>query len=137
MLLISQLFSTLVFAAPFALIAILIGSPPSPIDPLPFRADSPPKLQPGGPYRPNERLREVEKIGVGKLNGPEDVLAGGNGVFYFGCEDGWIRSLKRGGGSDGEDLVEEIVDTGGRPLGLEWVADGKEMAACVPGKVCR
>lgn len=52
-------------------------------------------------------------------NGPEDVLVGDDGTVYAGTDDGAIHAVP----SDGR--VRVVGRTGGRPLGLEWLADGR------------
>jgi sugar lactone lactonase YvrE len=51
--------------------------------------------------------------------GPEDVLFDDAGRILTGVSDGRILRLS----PDGR-LVEVLADTGGRPLGLEWLPDG-------------
>jgi sugar lactone lactonase YvrE len=52
--------------------------------------------------------------------GAEDVLVGDDGTVYTGTDDGSIFAVR----SDG-DQVTRVGRTGGRPLGLEWLADGR------------
>jgi sugar lactone lactonase YvrE len=52
--------------------------------------------------------------------GAEDVLVGSDGVVYTGTEDGVVRGYR----PDTGELVE-VGRTGGRPLGLEWLPDGR------------
>lgn len=52
--------------------------------------------------------------------GPEDVLVADSGLVYAGTEDGRIHEV------DAEARTSRIVGTtGGRPLGLEWLPDGR------------
>jgi sugar lactone lactonase YvrE len=51
--------------------------------------------------------------------GPEDVLVDPSGRILTGLADGRIVRLHPDGGA-----VETVADTGGRPLGLEWLGDG-------------
>lgn len=60
-------------------------------------------------------LQVVEVVG----HGPEDVLPNPDGSLYTGLSDGRILHVAPDGSST------EIADTGGRPLGLEWLADGR------------
>lgn len=57
-------------------------------------------------------------------HGAEDVLGGENGSVYTGTEDGAVWRVL----DDGVRL-ERVGDTGGRPLGLEWLADGRLLSA--------
>ncbi|MEO7070838.1 MAG: SMP-30/gluconolactonase/LRE family protein, partial [Nostocoides sp.] len=52
--------------------------------------------------------------------GAEDVLIGPDGVAYTGCADGAIHAVE-----DGGRRITRIANTGGRPLGLEWLPDGR------------
>ena len=52
--------------------------------------------------------------------GPEDVVAGPDGVIYTGLKDGRVLAIAQDDGS-----VREVAGTGGRPLGLEATADGR------------
>ena len=56
--------------------------------------------------------------------GAEDVLLGKDGTVYTGTEDGSILAIRPDG-----DQVTRIGRTGGRPLGLEWLGDGR-MLVC-------
>jgi sugar lactone lactonase YvrE len=58
-------------------------------------------------------LTTVELPGTG----PEDVLVGPDGAVYTGLDDGRILRI-----ANGDSTV--VADTGGRPLGLEWLPDG-------------
>jgi sugar lactone lactonase YvrE len=52
--------------------------------------------------------------------GPEDVVAGPDGVIYTGVKDGRILAVAPEDGA-----AREVANTGGRPLGLEATADGR------------
>jgi sugar lactone lactonase YvrE len=52
--------------------------------------------------------------------GAEDVLIGPDGTAYTGCADGAIHAV-----DDGGRRITRIANTGGRPLGLEWLPDGR------------
>ncbi len=63
-----------------------------------------------------ERLTVVRVPG----NGAEDVLIGPKGHVWTATEDGSVFQLT----PDGR-LVERVATTGGRPLGLEFLGDGR------------
>lgn len=65
--------------------------------------------------RPLPRLRVLDVLG----RGPEDVLLDASGRIITAVADGRIQRLAR----DGR-LIEVIAETGGRPLGLEWLPGG-------------
>lgn len=56
--------------------------------------------------------------------GPEDVALGAGGTLYSGLEDGRIMRLR-----PGEAAAELFADTGGRPLGMQFDADGNLIVA--------
>ncbi|GAV78565.1 Str_synth domain-containing protein [Cephalotus follicularis] len=63
-------------------------------------------------------LQGAEYVGVGNLQGPEDLAYDSKlGVIYTGCEDGWIKRVKVSD-SLNDSVVENWINTGGRPLGL-------------------
>jgi sugar lactone lactonase YvrE len=65
--------------------------------------------------RPLPPLRLLDIIG----RGPEDVLVDDAGRVLTGVADGRILRL-----TPDNRLIEVLADTGGRPLGLEWLPDG-------------
>lgn len=70
--------------------------------------------QPRGPV-PLPPLRLLDVLGTG----PEDVLVAPDGAVLTGVADGRVLRLRPDGSA-----VEVVADTGGRPLGLEWLPDG-------------
>lgn len=52
--------------------------------------------------------------------GAEDVVVGDDGRVWTGTADGWVVAVT----PDGRH-AERVVSTGGRPLGLEWLPDGR------------
>ena len=56
--------------------------------------------------------------------GAEDVLLAEDGTAYTGTADGSVFAIRPDG-----DQVTRVGRTGGRPLGLEWLADGR-MLVC-------
>lgn len=68
----------------------------------------------------NQQLTVVPVAGAGA----EDVLVGEDGTVYTGTEDGTIWAVEPGG-----DRLTRVGHTGGRPLGLEWLPDGR-MLVC-------
>jgi len=65
--------------------------------------------------RPLPPLRLLDIVG----RGPEDVLVDDVGRVLTGVADGRILRL-----APDNRLIEVLADTGGRPLGLEWLPDG-------------
>lgn len=56
--------------------------------------------------------------------GAEDVVVADNGLVYTGTEDGSVFSVRPDGSR-----VERVGHTGGRPLGLELLPDGRLLVA--------
>jgi sugar lactone lactonase YvrE len=52
--------------------------------------------------------------------GAEDVLVADDGTVYTGTDDGSVFAVSPDG-----DTIRRVVNTGGRPLGLEWMPDGR------------
>lgn len=94
---------------------------PSGLDPLPWSPPQPPPLS--GPYAPNDELTKAELLAQGQLIGPEDVAAGPNGWLYAGLANGDIVRV------DQQQQVSTLINTEGRPLGLEFDARGRLLIA--------
>jgi len=94
---------------------------PTPIDPLPYYPPEPPELT--GVLAPNTTLRNAEHIGTGKLNGPEDMAVGVDGVVYAADHDGKIMRVFPNGD------VDVFAETGGRPLGMMFDKGGNLIVA--------
>lgn len=90
---------------------------PVPIEPLAWEAPAAPART--GIFAPNDRLRAVERIGRGEVDGPEATAIDGAGRVYTGARDGRILRLEPGARTF---LLH--ARTGGRPLGLAVSADG-------------
>ena len=95
---------------------------PVPIDPVAWTPPEPPPLT--GVYEPNNRLALVERLGSGAGFAPEDVAVDAEGRIYGSMQDGRILRFQ----ADGS-LPEAFADTGGRPLGLRFDADGNLVVA--------
>lgn len=95
---------------------------PVPIKPVRYI----PSRNPGmtGPFTQNEALVGVQHLIKGVGQGPEDVTSGSDGWFYTGLQDGRIVRFQ----PDRND-VETFVSTGGRPLGMQFDAEGNLIVA--------
>ena len=102
------------------LIAGVLAVKPAPIDPAPWDPPAVPELV--GPLAPNTRLAAAEHLGVGQIDGPEDVETDAQGRVYGGTNAGAIVRV------DGAQ-VETFAQTGGRPLGLDFAPDGALIVA--------
>ena len=89
---------------------------PSPIGSLPWIPSPQPALD--GPYRQNVALADAKILHNGKVEGPEDIAFDKDGKAWSGLRDGRIVRF------DDDEHVVDVVDTGGRPLGLQFGPDG-------------
>lgn len=104
----------------YALVGIVISAMayllfwPVPIDPL---AWTPPE-NPGftGPYAVNNLLSEAKLFSLDGGHGPEDAALGTDGKIYTGLVDGSVVRFS----PEGNGPVETLLNTGGRPLGLQF-----------------
>ncbi|ANH07526.1 SMP-30/gluconolactonase/LRE family protein [Shinella sp. HZN7] len=80
------------------------------------------------PFALNDRLRDVELIGLGAVEGPEDVVLDGQDNLYTGTRHGTIVRFLA------PDYVrsEVFARIGGHPLGLAFAENG-DLLACVGG----
>lgn len=85
--------------------------------------DPPPAPALTGVLKPNDRLLQADLLGKGKITGPEDVDVDAEGRVYGGLADGRIVRVLADG------TVEDFVNTGGRPLGLEFDDTGNLVVA--------
>ncbi|XP_027347982.1 protein STRICTOSIDINE SYNTHASE-LIKE 5-like [Abrus precatorius] len=75
------------------------------------------------------KLEGFEVVAEGKVGGPEDLAYDKmRRVIYTGCEDGWIKRVTLND-SVADSVVENWVNTGGRPLGLALEKTGELMVA--------
>ena len=88
-----------------------------------------PKTNPGltGVYAPNSALREVQILHRGQGLGPESIALGSDGLLYTGYEDGRIVRFDPARGK--QNTPELFVNTGGRPLGMEFDQQGHLIVA--------
>jgi sugar lactone lactonase YvrE len=95
---------------------------PVPIEPVAWRAPRSPGY--AGPYAPNERLAGVRPISVAPEVGPEHIAFGPDGKLYTGALSGVVLRMNPDGTGN-----ETVVNTGGRPLGLDFDAAGRVIVA--------
>jgi ribose transport system permease protein len=89
-----------------------------------------PDIRPGSgsPFEINDRLRDAEAIGLGKVEGPEDVIVDSQGRVYCGTRQGWIMRFS----GPGFEHSEVFARIGGYPLGLGFDKD-ENLVVCVGG----
>lgn len=95
---------------------------PVPIEPVAWQAPVAPPLE--GQYAVNDALAKVERLGEGAGLGPEDVDVDAQGRIYGGYDDGRILRFDAQG-----KLLDTFANTGGRPLGLDFAANGMLIVA--------
>jgi len=80
----------------------------------PVKWDPPPVV-----HRPLREISDLHTYGVPGY-GPEDVLVDSQGRAYTGVDDGRIIRV-----DPNDDHATVVANTKGRPLGLEWLPDGR------------
>ncbi|MDQ0473239.1 ABC transporter permease [Labrys wisconsinensis] len=83
---------------------------------------------PASPYALNDRLREVEIIGLGQIEGPEDVILDRDDNLYCGTRHG---DIVRFFGPDHK-RHEVFAHIGGHPLGMAFDRSGN-LLVCIGG----
>ncbi|KAF1066437.1 MAG: hypothetical protein GAK45_01921 [Pseudomonas citronellolis] len=101
-----------VVLALLAVLALYLALTPSPVDPLAWTPPKAPELA------QNTALRQAELLGLGQIQGPEDTAVDRQGRVYAGLADGRVVRL------DGSAAAETFASTGGRPLGMDFDAQG-------------
>ncbi len=76
-----------------------------------------------GAFAPNDELNHVRFVIRGAGTGPADITRGPDGWFYTAFRDGRIVRFRP------TDEYEDIVNTGGYPLGLRVDAEGNLIVA--------
>lgn len=82
----------------------------------------------GSPYALNDKLREVEIIGLGQIEGPEDVILDRDDNLYCGTRHG---DIVRFFGPDHQ-RHEVFAHIGGHPLGMAFDRAGN-LLVCIGG----
>lgn len=95
---------------------------PVPVDPVAWDAPQSPGLV--DPFAENNLLRPARPINLDIYEGPEDIASPDDGFFYTATVSGSIVRFRANGTSP-----EQFADVGGRPLGIEFDADGYLLVA--------
>ena len=82
----------------------------------------------GNVFEANYRLSNAEPIGLGEIDGPEDVILDREGRVYGSCRQGWIMQFS---GKDFKNK-EIFARIGGRPLGMAFDKEDN-LIVCVGG----
>jgi ribose transport system permease protein len=89
---------------------------------------SPDTAAPGSPYALNDKLRNVEIIGLGEIEGPEDVILDRDDNLYCGTR---LGDIVRFFGPDHR-RSEIFAHIGGHPLGMAFDRAGN-LLVCIGG----
>jgi len=95
---------------------------PVPIEPVAWQAPQFPGYV--GPHARNERLAQLQLVDVAPAVGPEHIVFGPDGRLHTGMLSGKVLRMNRDGTG-----IETVVDTGGRPLGLDFDGGGRLVIA--------
>lgn len=100
------------------------------VAPIYFKLPPRPSALPGSgsPYALNDKLRNVELIGLGQIEGPEDVILDRDDNLYCGSRHG---DVVRFFGPDHK-RSEIFAHIGGHPLGMAFDREGS-LQVCVGG----
>jgi ribose transport system permease protein len=100
------------------------------VSPTYFRLPALPETAAGStsPYAINDRLRDAQPIGLGALDGPEDVVFDKDDNLYTGSRHGDIIRIR----APGYEVTEVFAHIGGHPLGMQFDAAGN-LVVCVGG----
>jgi sugar lactone lactonase YvrE len=95
---------------------------PVPIAPVAWHAPSAPGY--AGAHAPNDRLAALTIVPIRPEIGPEHIAFGPDGRLYTGVLSGAVLGMNTDGTA-----ITTSTNTGGRPLGLEFAADGRMIVA--------
>ncbi len=102
------------------LLSFVVSVEADTIDAAAYKPSPAPDMK--GVYEKNEKLKQAGLIALGKIDGPEDIDVDSEGRVYGGTADGKILRITNAGTSS--ERVEVFAETGGRPLGLHFDAEG-------------
>lgn len=95
---------------------------PTDVDPVAWQPPRAPTAE--GPFAVNDRLKDLQRLAAGIGTGPEGIGIDAEGRVITGFDDGRVIRLS----ADGRQY-ELLADTGGRPLGIGFAADGAPIVA--------
>lgn len=96
---------------------------PTRVTPVAWNPPKAPSLE-AGPFRQNSKLKGLQRIGLMGAVGPEGINFDADGHLYAGYLDGRVVRFS----SDGIHHVV-LANTGGRPLGMAPLPDGRLLIA--------
>ena len=106
----------------FILLVIYLLTWPVPIDPVKW--EPPPNPGYTGQFEVNTLLSGIKKLPLIDTNGPEDIAIDSNGRIYAATHEGYIVRLENHSARP-----EKWANTGGRPLGIDFDANGNLIVA--------
>ena len=100
------------------------------INPTYLHFEPAPSIAPNdnSPFAINDRLSNSMPIGLGVVEGPEDVLLDAQGRLYTGDRRGWIWRFS----GENFEQAEIFAKIGGMPLGMQWDKNGN-LIICIGG----
>jgi sugar lactone lactonase YvrE len=104
------------------LLGLYLAAWPVPVDPVAWHAPDDSGLR--GPFAANDALSGARAVSLGAHEGPEDVTVGHDGALYATTASGAILRI-----DPDTDEVTEFAHVGGRPLGIDAMADGSLLVA--------
>ncbi len=104
------------------LIVLYLTTWPVPIEPVAWEAPFNPGYS--GAFESNELLKDIQKLPLGDNHGPEDIALDSQGHIYASTHEGRIVRLQPDGSNP-----ENWVETGGRPLGIDFDNSGNLIVA--------
>jgi sugar lactone lactonase YvrE len=111
-----------IFVLLVAALAAYLAFWPVPLEPVAWQA--PPSPGYTGRHAANERLSAAQPVSVAPEIGPEHIDFGPDGKLYTGLLSGAMLRMNADGSAS-----ETVVNTGGRPLGFDFTADGQLVIA--------
>lgn len=106
----------------FAVLAGYLVLWPVPIQPVAWQAPQDQGFT--GAFASNQRLAALQVAHPQLLKGAEDIVVAADGALYLSVHDGRIMRM-----ASWEAIPEVFADTEGRPLGMEFAADGALIVA--------
>ena len=102
--------------------AVYLLAWPVPVEPVAWSA--PKSAGYGGAHTRNERLAHLQLVKLTPEIGPEHIAFGPDGKLYTAMLSGAVLRMNADGSS-----IETVANTGGRPLGLDFDANGRLIIA--------
>jgi len=115
---------TILYTATALLLATLLYLVAYPVRIVPTAWTPPPVPPLEGDFTVNTALAATERLGEADGHAPEDLVLDAAGRIYSGFSDGRVVRWEPDGSG-----IKEIVNTGGRPLGMRFDASGQLIIA--------